>query len=222
VLRIGFFTHQKYLDDISSHFPESLEYLHLILISQRERTQKMTTKKRRGRPLGSGIDDSAELSQVADLLVRNPSMRPSAAMKQATRGRKGRETPETLLRRLQAKWKQQGESLLAAAQERARPKASSGAAGYSHYPLTATGQFRSQIDRMMDDQRRMQDLIDPPHLRMMREQQQRMQDLIDPPHLRMMREQQQRIQDLIDPPHMREFRRLEELQRQMRNPFGGW
>jgi hypothetical protein len=142
-------------------------------------------------------------------------------MKRVIRGRQGPETPETLLRRLQVKWKQQKESLVAEARNRARPKASSGGAGYSYHPLTATERFRTQVDRIIDEQRRIQDLIDPPYLRVVREQEQRMRDLIDPPHRRMMREQQ-RLQDLIDPPHMRELRRIEELQRRMRDPFGRW
>lgn len=112
----------------------------------------MTTEKRRGRPPGSGIDDSAELAWVADLLVRNPSMTPSAAMKQVMRGRQWRETPETLLRRWQVKWKQQSEGLLATARERMRPRASSGASS-CYYPRSAIGRVQAQYQRMVDTQR---------------------------------------------------------------------
>jgi hypothetical protein len=112
-----------------------------------------TAKRPRGRPRGSGKNDSAELACVADLLVKEPSLSAAAAMKRVIGGRQGSETPETLLRRLQVKWKQQKESLLAAAKERARPKISSGVVGYSRYPLTATGRFEAQYQRMIEMQR---------------------------------------------------------------------
>jgi hypothetical protein len=86
----------------------------------------MTTDKRpRGRPRGSGKNDTAFLARIADLLVRDPSMRPTTAMKRVMSSSEGwQETEETLLRRLQVKWKQQGETLLMAAHERARLKSS--------------------------------------------------------------------------------------------------
>jgi hypothetical protein len=76
-------------------------------------------KRPRGRPRGSGIDDSTELARVADLLVRNPSLKPSSAMKRVMQDHQGRETPQTLLRRWQVKWKAKGASFLAAARDRA-------------------------------------------------------------------------------------------------------
>jgi hypothetical protein len=81
------------------------------------------TKRPRGRPPGSGIDDMPALIQVADLLVGDPSLTPTTAMKRVMRSRTNWGAIDaTLLRRWQDKWKHQGAALRVAAQERARPK----------------------------------------------------------------------------------------------------
>jgi len=81
-------------------------------------------KRPRRRPRGSGKNDAPWMAQVADLPFGVPSLKPSTAMKQVmTRQRHNwTETDETLLRRWQVKWKEQGEVLMAAARERARPR----------------------------------------------------------------------------------------------------
>lgn len=64
----------------------------------------MTTEKRkRGRPLGSCIDDSPWLAQVADILLSNPKLKPTTAIKRVL------PTPDlSPIRRLQSKWKHDG------------------------------------------------------------------------------------------------------------------
>ncbi len=80
-------------------------------------------KRQRGRPRGSGKDDTPSLIWIADLLVRNPSMKPTAAMKLLIKERKDwGATETTLLRRWQVKWKANGDKLLAAAHESALPR----------------------------------------------------------------------------------------------------
>jgi hypothetical protein len=80
-------------------------------------------KRRRGRPRGSGKNDAPYLAQVADFLLRDPSLKPTTAMKRVVAGRKDwSASDETLLRRWQIKWKEQGQALMAAARERARPR----------------------------------------------------------------------------------------------------
>jgi hypothetical protein len=86
----------------------------------RRRTTMSDIKRSPGRPKGSGKNDSECLAEVADLLVRNPKLRPTTAMKQIIKMRSDRgATPETLLRRLQAKWKKDSTRFLDAARERA-------------------------------------------------------------------------------------------------------
>lgn len=85
----------------------------------------MTNEKRpRGRPRGSEKKDDPYLAQVADLLIQNPSLQPTTAMKIVmSRSRSTwRETDETLIRRWQVKWKRRSQFFLAAARERARPR----------------------------------------------------------------------------------------------------
>jgi hypothetical protein len=84
----------------------------------------MTSPKRpRGRPRGTGKNDTQALMKVADILAREPALPPTTAMRRViSAGNDWKESDPTLVRRWQEKWKQQGVSLLAAAQERARPK----------------------------------------------------------------------------------------------------
>ncbi len=76
-------------------------------------------KRPRGRPTGSGLDDMAELAAVADKIVASESgarqISPTAAMKQCVKG-----IEASHLRRLQVKWKVQGECLMAEARGRVR------------------------------------------------------------------------------------------------------
>lgn len=86
----------------------------------------ISTKRPRGRPRGSGIDDTPALIQVAELLVRDASLKtPTTAMKRIISRRKDwGASDETILRRWQEKWRRRSGALLAAARERARPKQS--------------------------------------------------------------------------------------------------
>ena len=79
----------------------------------------MTTEKRkRGRPLDSCIDDSSWLVEVADILLSNPKLKPTTAIKRVL------PTPDpSPIRRLQSKWKQDGSVYLAQAQNRTKRKA---------------------------------------------------------------------------------------------------
>jgi L-rhamnose mutarotase len=71
-------------------------------------------KRPRGRPRGSGKNDTHQLRQVAELLIRDPSLKPTTAMKRILRSRSGwGATDETLLRRWQIKWKENGAQFLA-------------------------------------------------------------------------------------------------------------
>src|SRR5580658_4387976 len=78
-------------------------------------------KRPRGRPRGTGKNDEPYLAQVAELLIREPSLKPTTAMKRVMMRHAWTETDETLIRRWQVKWKAIGLSLLAAVRERMRP-----------------------------------------------------------------------------------------------------
>ncbi len=78
-------------------------------------------KRRRGRPLGSGIDDSVYLNQIADLKFENPKLSTSSAAKRV-RKRAGSTlqhvTEPTFVRRMQRKWNESESQLLVAAEKR--------------------------------------------------------------------------------------------------------
>ena len=94
-----------------------------------------TEKRQRGRPRGSGKDDSGTLARVADLLVCEPSLKATTAMKRILPERDwGASDATTLVRRLQAKWKSTHETELAAARERARPKIAAPVASHNSRP----------------------------------------------------------------------------------------
>ena len=80
-------------------------------------------KRPRGRPKGSGKDDSPVLNQVADLIVRDPSLKPTTAIKDVIDG-----DNLSTIRRLQGKWKKGGDSFLMAARKRKAKAASAPAA----------------------------------------------------------------------------------------------
>jgi hypothetical protein len=71
----------------------------------------MNNRKRRGRPRGSEKNDDRLLEAVAGLLL-DKKMPPTAAIKRIMPERKdrlGKESDETLLRRLQRKWEERGD-----------------------------------------------------------------------------------------------------------------
>lgn len=71
-------------------------------------------QRRRGRPPGTGKDDSAVLREVARLRTSNPKLRPTTAMKRVVK-----DWTDTIIRRLQAKWRRDGAAFMAAAANRA-------------------------------------------------------------------------------------------------------
>lgn len=79
------------------------------------------TKKPRGRPQGTGKDDSAALAAVADMVIASeaepPAISPSSAMKRCVKG-----LGNSHLRRLQVKWKAESNRLKEEARGRARAK----------------------------------------------------------------------------------------------------
>jgi hypothetical protein len=94
-------------------------------------------KRARGRPRGSGKDDRPALEQVADLMVQDPSLRATTAMKRVLRTRADwGATDATLIRRWQRKLQVQREPLLIAARDRARPQR---AATFEDLPSSTIG-----------------------------------------------------------------------------------
>jgi hypothetical protein len=164
----------------------------------------MSEQRRRGRPRGTGKKDAPHLARVADLITSNPTLAPTTAMNQIIAERADwPETEATLLRRWQIKWRASSASFMEAARARAAPK-----------PMVATGGggpvYMSAIDRMLRDEQRMRDLIDPPHMRVFRGATASLESAMQ----KVTREQQQ-MRDLIDSPFQRELRRMNDMQREL-------
>ncbi|APX67933.1 hypothetical protein AV944_18110 (plasmid) [Sphingomonas sp. LK11] len=108
-----------------------------------------STKRNRGRPLGTGLDDSPALGKVADMLAVAPSLKPTTAFKRALD-----KPTETAVRRLQGKWKDEGAKYLADAKvRRAAVPAPARRSSAPYSPRTARQVFEAH--------RRMQDALSP-------------------------------------------------------------
>lgn len=129
--------------------------------------------KKRGRPKGTCKDDGEKLAAIAEALVREPSMKPTTAIKRCGY------TNEADIRRLQYKWSQEGANYLAAAKSRQpaaqrpshpAPRTSSPRPGYGFGieetfnrmlgQLTAPPRrfgIEHEIERMLDQARASQD-----------------------------------------------------------------
>ena len=71
------------------------------------------SKRGRGRPIGTGKDDNPTLSKAADLIVANPALRPTTAIKRVLD-----KLDPSVIRRLQVKWRAGKEEYLAQARSR--------------------------------------------------------------------------------------------------------
>jgi hypothetical protein len=90
-------------------------------------------KRSRGRPRGSGKDDSTIMTQIANILVRNPSLKPTTAMRKILLTQEDSDpmNDPTVIRRWQRKWKKEAPLQMLAAKERVRPVSVSYAPNYA-------------------------------------------------------------------------------------------
>jgi hypothetical protein len=106
-------------------------------------------KRARGRPAGSGYNDTPTLEEIADLMVAQPSLKATTAMRRIL-GRPG--TSE--IRRLQVKWKAgSAEYLVRARARRAAAQAPVRRVSAPYSPRIA--------HQLMEAQRKMHDAIGP-------------------------------------------------------------
>lgn len=103
----------------------------------------------RGRPPGTGLDDSPTLRKIADLFAADQAMKVTRAIKRVLE-----QPSETTVRRLQGKWKEQGARYLADARaRRAAVPATPRRVSSPYSPRTARQLFETQ--------RRMQEALSP-------------------------------------------------------------
>jgi hypothetical protein len=114
----------------------------------------MGDKKRRGRPVGSGKDDSAVLQAIAGRILQDPTLKPTAVYK-----RLDAEWTFASVRRIQDKWRTAKVGLLAEAQARrdtelARRRAPARADGDGLAP-----NFQAHLSRLQHAQEQFSNLI---------------------------------------------------------------
>lgn len=190
------------------------------------RSEAMTERRLPGRPRGDGIDDERELAAMADMLLANPTMRPTTAYKRIVR-----RPEQSAIRRIQAKWRDRRETFLTAATERraqaqARTAArtvSSGSSGSSSMRLATEAAarridgfvaglaFGRDVQTELSALATLRDAVDPPAVRRLRELTQNplanaMRAMDGHPSLRAMRAGQA----MMDTPTMRAARGLED------------
>lgn len=183
----------------------------------------MTERRLPGRPRGDGIDDERELAAMADMLLANPTMRPTTAYKRIVR-RPG----QSAIRRIQAKWRDRRETFLAAATERraqAQAKTAARTVSSGSSPLRLATEaaarridgfvaglaFGRDVQTELSALAALRDAVDPPAVRRLRELTQNplanaMRAMDGHPSLRAMRAGQA----MMDTPTMRAARGLED------------
>lgn len=177
-------------------------------------------KKIRGRPRGSEKDDSKALNAMADLLHSDPALKPTTAIR-----RHIPKASDADIRRLQAKWKERGAALLAAAQ--ARAEARQRRAASANVPV-----MRHSLGAVAEAARTAQQIYNSPEMRAMREFQnsptaRAIWEAQNSPAMQAMREAMnspamQAIRELQDSPVMRIARDIAEEQARINRALGGW
>jgi hypothetical protein len=151
-------------------------------------------------------------------MARDPSLRPTTAMKRVMQeGKDWDASSPTLIRRWQAKWKREGGALIAAARERARPKPSFGI----HELIRSLDTVRRQFEQTFRDPNFQRTLATAASVKLQLEKQ------LEQPVFQHMVENAAKWQAQLEQALKQlELQPLIEWQRQVRslkggNPFGG-
>lgn len=173
-------------------------------------------KRGRGRPPGTGKNDAHTLESVADMVIATPALRPTTAMRRVAPKATGAE-----IRRFQAKWKEERETLLDRARARAEARRTTNASPPRRHRsasgIAALGRVSQEMDAVS---RRAQEILDSPAMRAMRDLEnssalKAMRDLENSPALKAMRDLEnsatmRALRDL-DSPTMRAIRQYQDI-----------
>lgn len=182
-------------------------------------------KRRRGRPCGTGKDDTPHLRRVADLLVESPEMTATSAMKQVLRTVKDDTVePESHVRRLQVKWQKEKEMYLTDAHARLKARAEARRAQTSGVRAanmaTALGLAqKSAYAEMVKEARLAAESPVSRFLKELRDDQERIRKLLHPPGYHEIMEQHRKLQETLRGPLFLHSE-LQEKIRQLTRPFG--
>jgi hypothetical protein len=168
------------------------------------RSMDLERKRKRGRPRGSGKDDSAALDRIANLLVADQSLKHTTAIK-----RIGFRNPADI-RRLQVKWKDGREDLLADARKRSEARHAKRRSGDYRLPADLV-EIATQADEL---RRQLATLIDPDLVRFAAQAEQLRRALV-PSHI----EDAQRAINEGLRPALDAFEKQRQMMRQLLRPI---
>ena len=157
---------------------------------------RKTATRGRGRPHGSGLDDTPTLTRMADMIARTPSLRPTTALRTIDP-----DVNPATKRRIQAKWRVQGMNLLSAAHAgnaSPAPIASVRKAPCA-FGQAATYHAAMEISRVVAESAKLGSLISERTFSKL----QAVQAVYDSPAMRKMRE-------VSDSPEMRKMREIQD------------
>lgn len=171
----------------------------------------MKPKKPRGRPKGTVIPtDRRVLNAVADLLLREPALRPTAAIKRLVP-----DWTDSVVHRLMSKWRKEGQALLAEARQRQETRAARNASAGNASVGGSIGSLAAQLRMMTESQtlRATHQMLNSPTMRAVRE-------LADSPTMRAIREMQENptiraIREMQNSPVMQMIREQQRLKRDL-------
>jgi|GEM_PF-3049764 len=154
----------------------------------------MTERKKRGRPKGTTINDSKHLDAVADLIIKNPSLKKTPAIARIVEKAFPQQNWEAANRRLLRKWNETEKERLATAKERLQEERNSQAASTT----TSIHETLRRIKEPISALRRLEELdilVNPPIITALKRNQELM-DKINSPALRALQRQQKIITGL--------------------------
>jgi hypothetical protein len=140
-----------------------------VIIGVRKEKDMTVPKRRRGRPPGTGLDDTGTLRAMVGLIAGNPQLKPTTAIKQVLPAPNHAE-----IRRLQVKWRADGPRLLAAAiaRRQARDEASRRLKSEAFWQRVRAQQevamnaFSSAVCGGLGTMRTVRELVDTPEMQL--------------------------------------------------------
>lgn len=124
----------------------------------------MQEMKKRGRPVGSEIDDSEILNAIADQIVENPKLRPTTAMRRIAPKASGAQ-----IRRWQSKWSNRKSEFISSASCRQKQRRQRAMPCSSRDSISAEASAYRSLMKIAEEMQRQKEMINvPEHANAMR------------------------------------------------------
>jgi len=175
----------------------------------------MKQKRSRGRPKGTEINDGRYLDQIADLILKEPELKKTPAITRVVAKNFPEHQQSKTERRLLRKWNRTREERMNAARERRADARRDVSARREIYSIGDALARRGIVGSVLSDHargigsifeeqemaaKRVQDLLNPPIIRLFEEQEKlarQVQDILNPPLMRQIYEQNEARQRIL-------------------------